>query len=128
MKDHPIDLSNRKRYLADMLLLQRSNSHALLTLYNKLNKQEFKSYEIQRGLEVLSNRLRERIDVNKRHVANYIDETDAEEAATDAHELTAVLFPEKRGHGAFDTLMDLQGLFILLSATEASLIALMPAS
>lgn len=128
MSEHTINLDKRKRYLADELLLQRSNALALLSLYDRLSKQHYQSYEIERGVKILSHRLQERIDDSAPHMAKYIDETDAEQAATDANDLTAVLFPKRRGPGSFNALLDLQGLFILLSATEASLLALTTAS
>jgi len=116
----------RKRHLSDMLALWDKHVEGLIELYARLAKKSFSNYEIERGLSILGEQLEHMVKRMQPIVDKYLERDDVEYAAENVKSIKNILFPNTRGATAFETLMDLHGLNMMISGLEGMLAAFVP--
>jgi len=116
----------RKRHLSEMLALWEAHVKALVDLYQHLSEKNMKNYEIERGLYILREQMQAALAKMEPIVEKYKDEGDIEAAQLNIDGIKKILFPGNRGSTAFDTLLDLQGLNVIMSGLEGMLSAFVP--
>ncbi|KAG7531329.1 hypothetical protein FFLO_04450 [Filobasidium floriforme] len=121
------DFEERIRHLEDYMGLWDDCSKEICDVLDMLSKRLKNDFEIASGMLILKDFIVQSIEALKPFSEKYGARD--QEAERDTKAIRAALFPDSRtGHGSFELLLDVQGLYTMLGITKGYLTALLPVS